>query len=552
MAQSGAQTPARATGRRRTRMLVLGALTGLALILATRTDGTWRGSLVPLQTVLLLIGASLYASIWALTRRAVRTTLPVPAIEADQPSDPGPDATLPVFYASQTGTAEMYARQTAQRLSEQGLAAHAEDLEGLTGERLAKLRRALFIVSTTDDGNAPYPVSGFVRRVLGSEQALADLHYGLLALGDSYYDTFCGFGRELDTWLRAHGAQALFDRIEVDDNDPAALDAWQERIVHLSGSGRAEAWPIDAWQHWLLERREELNLGSQGEPTFLLELRPEMPPMGRWDAGDIAVIRPRHASTDIERWLESSGLDGNLMLDGEHGPEHLRERLARSELPDPLPLHGRDPDQLDQSLTDLRSRDYSIASLHGDGRIQLLIRQGRRADGTLSLGAAWLTRDAQIGGRIDLRLRRNANFRAPDNAAPLILIGNGTGLAGLRALLRERIANGRLRNWLLFGERQRAHDFYFGEELEAMLARHQLAHLDLAFSRDGPERHYVQDLLLEQADRLRRWVDDGATVCVCGSQEGMASGVDAALRQVLGDASVQSLTEAGRYRRDVY
>ena len=37
-----------------------------------------------------------------------------------------------------------------------------------------------------------------------------------------------------------------------------------------------------------------------------------------------------------------------------------------------------------------------------------------------------------------------------------------------------------------------------------------------------------------------------------GSLEGMAGGVDAVLRELLGDEAVQQLIEEGRYRRDVY
>ncbi|MCY1445723.1 Sulfite reductase [NADPH] flavoprotein alpha-component [compost metagenome] len=62
----------------------------------------------------------------------------------------------------------------------------------------------------------------------------------------------------------------------------------------------------------------------------------------------------------------------------------------------------------------------------------------------------------------------------------------------------------------------------------------------------------MQDRLREQAETLREWFDDGAVIHVCGSLQGMAEGVDRALREVLGDLEVESLLETGRYRRDVY
>ena len=86
----------------------------------------------------------------------------------------------------------------------------------------------------------------------------------------------------------------------------------------------------------------------------------------------------------------------------------------------------------------------------------------------------------------------------------------GTGLAGLRAHLRARAAMGAGPNWLLFGERNIAHDYLCQEELQGWLASGDLALLDLAFSRDQEEKIYVQDRLRESADVLRKWLADGA------------------------------------------
>jgi len=130
--------------------------------------------------------------------------------------------------------------------------------------------------------------------------------------------------------------------------------------------------------------------------------------------------------------------------------------------------------------------------------------------------------------------------------------GNGTGIAGLRAHLRARIDAGARRNWLLFGERHRAHDFHFGDELEQWRRDGGIEHLDTVFSRDGGPHRYVQDVLAAQAGRLRRWVDHGATVLVCGSLQGMAPAVDAVIAQVLGRECKEQLVRERRYRRDVY
>src|SRR5690606_23755418 len=200
----------------------------------------------------------------------------------------------------------------------------------------------------------------------------------------------------------------------------------------------------------------------------------------------------------------------------------------------------------------LPHREYSIASLPADGAIHLLVRRMRRADGEPGLGSSWLTAGAKTGEDIALRVRANPNFHAPQGNAPMIFIGNGTGIAGLRALLKSRIAAGQHRNWLIFGERNAAHDRFYGNDIDQWRAQGQLERVDLVFSRDQPERRYVQHRVREGADGLRRWVDDGAAIYVCGSLQGMAPAVDAALSEVLGAEMLEELAISGRYRRDVY
>jgi sulfite reductase (NADPH) flavoprotein alpha-component len=180
------------------------------------------------------------------------------------------------------------------------------------------------------------------------------------------------------------------------------------------------------------------------------------------------------------------------------------------------------------------------------------VRQERHADGSLGVASGWLTEDAPIAGVIELRLHPHHNFRLNGNALrPLILIGNGTGLAGLRSHLKARAPHA-TRNWLIFGERNAVTDSYFHDELLDWQRQGTLTRIDLVFSRDQVERRYVQDRLREVAADVRAWLNDDAAIYVCGSLEGMASGVEAALIDIIGASGVEQLIEAGRYRRDVY
>ncbi len=463
---------------------------------------------------------------------------------------------LLIAHASQTGTAERLAWQSAEALQQAGIPVRLLPLAALDADTLRSYPRALFIVSTYGEGDPPDAAVPFARRLLGQTvdphgQPL-DLHglqFGLLALGDSSYADFCGFGRRLGHWLRAQGAVPLFDAVEVDNGDGGALRHWQHHLGQLGGRTDLADWSSPGYGRWRLVERRCLNPGSAGAPAFLIALEPLDGDVS-WEAGDIAEIGPRRDSAAVETLLTQCGLDGDEPVEysGERLP--LRAALLRS-LPPSEPVDATSPRALAERLQSLPHREYSIASLSDSGRVELLVRQQHHPNGSLGLGSGYLTAIAAVGDEIAVRLRANGNFHPPQGDCPLILIGNGTGIAGLRAHLQAREARGQRNNWLLFGERSAAHDYFFRDEIERWQGSGHLARVDLAFSRDGG-RVYVQQRLREAGAVLRQWVDDGAAIYVCGSLQGMAPAVHAVLNDMLGEACVERLTESGRYRRDVY
>ena len=85
------------------------------------------------------------------------------------------------------------------------------------------------------------------------------------------------------------------------------------------------------------------------------------------------------------------------------------------------------------------------------------------------------------------------------------MVGPGTGVAPFRAFVQERraaAASGR--NWLFFGDRSFTHDFLYQLEWQDALKDGSLARMDVAFSRDQPEKIYVQHRIWEHAPRPRR------------------------------------------------
>jgi sulfite reductase (NADPH) flavoprotein alpha-component len=482
-------------------------------------------------------------------KREIRTARGEVAASPDVYGSQGP-AWL-IGFASQSGFAEQLAWQTAGQLQSAGLPVRVQRLSEMTETDLSQSRHALFVVSTFGDGEAPDSARGFERKLLGRPLSLENLNYAVLGLGDRQYQHFCGFAQRLHGWLAERGGSTLFAPVEVDSGDSTALQRWQQQLGAITGSTPAAAWNAPDYENWTLSRRDLLNAGSVGSKVFLLALTSGAGT--GWEAGDLVEVLPRNPQSVVEHFLAGLGIAADAQVKVDGLSETLDQALSTRQLPaNRSHLVGLHAQALVDALVPLAMREYSIASIPEDGSLQLIVRQELHPDGSLGLGSGWLTEHAAVGASISLRVRRNSSFHLPRDSVPMILIGNGTGLAGLRSLLKARIAQGEQRNWLLFGERNAAHDFHCGDELHGWLARGDLARMDLAFSRDQAEKIYVQDRLREAADELRRWLADGAVIYICGSLEGMATGVDETLKALIGEEGVQALIEQGRYRRDVY
>ena len=410
-----------------------------------------------------------------------------------------PDAIF-VAVASQTGFGEALGRMTVEALEKGGLAASLVPVGDLELTALAG-RRVLFVASTTGEGDPPDEASGFVRRLGASGLDLKGLTYGVLALGDRSYDHYCAFGAALDATLAERGAERLFDRVEVDNGDAGDIRHWQHNLNQLTGATDAPDWTPPAYEAWTLTGRELANPGSPGGEAWMLWLKPPAGVTADWRAGDIAEVGPPSAPG---------------------APPHAH-------------------------------REYSIASVPGEGGLRLLVRLMTTPEGAPGVASGWLCGTAAVGDVIPLRVRPNRAFHGPAPATPVILIGNGTGLAGLRAHLAERAAVGASGGaWLMFGERTAAHDAFHDADLQGWLTSGVLTRLDRCFSRDAGDGRYVQALVEAHAAEVRDWVARGAAILVCGSLEGMSKGVHAALEAALTAPVLTSLQESGRYRRDVY
>jgi sulfite reductase (NADPH) flavoprotein alpha-component len=228
-----------------------------------------------------------------------------------------------------------------------------------------------------------------------------------------------------------------------------------------------------------------------------------------------------------------------------------------------------EPTELTAILPKLTPRLYSISSspfVH-TGQIQLTVAVVRYESHNRERGGVCSTLFADrvsVADKLPIYIQPNKRFKLPVNPeAPMIMIGPGTGIAPFRAFLHERRALGhRGKNWLFFGSRHADSDFLYREELENMHTDGHLTRLDTAFSRDQNDKVYVQDRMLRNSSQLWNWIEDGASIYVCGDASRMAKDVHGALCAIVekegamsADAAqeyVSSLKDQHRYHRDVY
>jgi sulfite reductase (NADPH) flavoprotein alpha-component len=534
-----------------------------------------------------------------------------------------PRRPLTILYATESGNSESLAHKAKKLAQKQNFDPRVLDMADADLETFAKSKNLIVISATWGEGDPPQRAADFYAGLMSDRAPRLDgVRFAVLALGDTAYAQFCAVGRAIDERLAALGGIRMHARQDLDLDFAKPAAAWTEKalaalapmeeepgstVVHVDFKGGAPAEEPDeptftSETSLEAEISEIVNLNGTGSTreTWHVEFRTDAPGYA-YQPGDAIGIIPENDPELVEAILGATGLAGNTELADALRTKYDVTTLSRPLVENYAKLTGRydvqmiciaesfpqfaadrqlvdlfamypeklKPEQLTGLLRPLPGRLYSVASsfIAHPGETHLLVgavrwtSHGRQRKGVAS---TFLGDRRKVGDTAKLYVRPNRHFRLPqDKSRPIIMIGAGTGVAPYRGFIEQRTefgADGK--SWLFFGERNYTNDFLYQLEWQDHLASGALSRIDVAFSRDQPEKIYVQHRLWEQRADIRKWIDDGAHIYVCGDEKGMAKDVDHTLVRILaeplkgdeeaGRAKLKELSKASRYQRDVY
>jgi len=520
---------------------------------------------------------------------------------------------LTIVFASESGNSERLAADVAKAARKNGLKPRVVDMADLDPASLADTKRLVVIAATWGEGEPPARATRVYRELMGEgAPGLGGVEFGVLALGDTAYVEFCAIGKALDERLAALGGKRVVERVDCDLDFAVPAADWIGRAVKAlqpDETGRGTVIEVDfgkvpaAPKTDIVEAEivEHINLNSSrsGKETIHLALAFEGGAPA-YEPGDSLDIYPENDPAEVDDLLRATGLGNDQTLRAEFiksrdihtlshknleayaattGHQYVKALIERGQVGDwiagrqlidlvtyfPIAITA---EQLHALTRPLAPRAYSIASSRREAgdEMHLLVSAvryesyGRSRKGVTSNQVAERLKN---GDRLRVKLRPNRHFALPAPDRDVIMVGPGTGVAPFRAFVQERRATGaKGRNWLFFGDRHFTHDFLYQLEWQGALKDGALSRMDVAFSRDRPEKIYVQDRLWERRGDLIEWLDGGASLYVCGDANAMAKDVRATIvrayaevKSLAPEAAEQAVTQLERdkhYLQDTY
>jgi sulfite reductase (NADPH) flavoprotein alpha-component len=525
---------------------------------------------------------------------------------------------ITIVFASESGNSERIAADLAKLARKRGLKPSVVDMADLEVASLPAAKRLVVIAATWGEGDPPARAASAYAALMGETAPRLDgVEFAVLALGDTAYVEFCAVGKAIDARLEALGAKRVAARADLDldfaepaarwiegavtalapkaDTASAAASGGQVIEVDFGAAAEPNLGPFEAE----VTAHVDLNSSRSDKETVHLELTFDGK-VPAYNPGDSLDLYAQNDPAYVDALLRAAGLASDAALRDEliasrdvttlslktvetyaasTRHQYVKALLESGEARDwitgrqlidliahfPITISA---EQLRALTRPLAPRAYSIASSRREvgEEAHLLVSAVRyQSHGRDRTGVAsgYVAERLKKGARMRVKLRPNKHFALPAPERDIIMVGPGTGIAPFRAFVQERRAVGATgKSWLFFGDRNFTHDFLYQLEWQDALNDGALTRMDVAFSRDQPEKIYVQDRLWERRRELVEWLDKGAYFYVCGDAKAMAKDVRATLVRAYADMkalapdaaerAVVELERGKRYLQDTY
>ena len=498
-----------------------------------------------------------------------------------------------IVYGTETGNSKKLASQLQALLKKNKIQSKVVDAFQYPIEKLEKETFLIVIMSTQGEGDPPQNAIKFFDNLSNSTVNLSKTQFAVLGLGDSSYPLFCRAGEAIDEQLKRLGAQpaVAFQKADVDYVQIA--EAWfNDVLTAIQHSGTATVSSKKVTESivstkktytGIINHKVVLNDIGSNKATYHIEIATEEELS--YEPGDAIGFYPKNNKDEIAEILsffdenseKESLFDKNIRglskksLDRFSKLFGIEIREEKADLLDILKKYTKPEavsfDEVLALLHPIAPRLYSISSAleAHEGEVHVTVNLNAfQVDGVEKTGlCSQFLADLEKDTEIEFYIHKNQNFKLPEEDKDIILIGPGTGIAPFRSFLAHRDATGAEgKNWLFFGEQHFVSDFYYQTEIQEWLSTSVLTKLDTAFSRDQKAKIYVQDRIRQKASEFNEWLENGASIYICGQKNPMSNDVEQTIIEVISTERNISIEEAkqvlddlettGKYQKDVY
>ena len=513
---------------------------------------------------------------------------------------------ITILYGTETGNAKRIAGEFGILAKKKQISAKIVGTENYKLTDLSKEEYLFIIISTQGEGEPPQSAKKFYDYLHSTSEKYSNLKYAILGLGDTSYPLYCQTGIDVDSKLSELGATRMLNLFKADVDYKPIADEWMESLfLKLSSTSNSinifdkkETISKDKSNHYKGKISSIVNLNDNKSDKKTYHIEVECDSEVQYQSGDIASVLPKNDPNLVNEIILYTKVDPHKIIELNKRKDSIKELLLnylcitylsesvlksiseklslsipsiRLDLFDLIKKYSiNSSEQFEkvlQSLNPISPRQYSIASssIVNQSELHLTVALDRfQINGQIKNGlcSGYLC-GLQEGQEISFTIKKNPHFHLPDSTKDIIMIGPGTGIAPFRAFVAERSEiQAKGKNWLFFGDRKFTENFLYQTEWQEHFAMGVLNKINLAWSRDGKEKYYVQDEIRKEGKEFVEWLEGGAYIYVCGAKDPMSIDVEKAIIEVISinknislkkaKSYLEKLESEYRYQKDVY